>query len=792
MNNDADAPKRPVPIVFYTWLLVGVWTAVVFLSLVWEFTEWKASTLETARILARGHYEKDLLYRRWNALAGGVYVPVSEKTPPNPYLSHVSERDIATPSGRVLTLVNPAYMGRQVHGLAREKHQVWGHITSLKPIRPENFPDAWETAALQAFEKGTTEVSSVEELDGQPFLRLMRPFTTEKSCLGCHAKQGYKLGDIRGGISVSVPMRPLWSLGRGQLIGLFVGHGFVWLLGTAGIFLGGRRLRRSLRRQEEAEEGLQRAYGELENRVQERTAELTRANESLQTEIAERQRAEAALRNNESFLSNTFSSIQDGLCVLDSELNIVRVNPAMERWYAHALPLVGQKCYEAYHRRSEPCQVCPSRQTLETGKVASEVIPKMGAHGEVAGWLEVYSFQLVDTDSGKMKGVINYIRDITEHKQAEEALRQSEEQLRQAVKMEAVGRLAGGVAHDFNNILTGITGYCELLLMDFKDHDSRRQDMEEIKNAAERAASLTRQLLAFSRKQMLQMQPLDLNVVVANMDRMLKRIIGEDIELATIPAPGPAFVKADPGQMEQVILNLAVNAREAMPRGGKLTVETANLNLDADYTQQHLEVKAGPYVMLAISDTGSGLDKETQSRIFEPFFTTKEPGQGTGLGLATVYGIIKQSGGHIYIYSEPGQGTTFKIYLPRLEDAVASAPVDQATTAPVGGPETILLVEDEDMVRQVVRRILEERLHRERGRAWDRGPAPQWTELRSHPSAVNRCGDARDERPGVGGPFKPPTSGNEGSIYVRPHRECHRAPRGIGSGNRLYPETLQT
>lgn len=424
-------------------------------------------------------------------------------------------------------------------------------------------------------------------------------------------------------------------------------------------------------------------------------------------DVTQRRQAEEAVREGERFLADIFASIQDGIIILDTDFNIIRVNPSLERWFAHAMPLVGKKCYGAFHGGGKPCKICPYRQTMETGKAASKVISRIGEDGEAAGWLEVHVFPIAEPATGKITGAIEYIRDITEKKQAEEALRQSEEQLRQAQKMEAVGRLAGGVAHDFNNILTGITGYSELLLMDFKDHDSRRHDVEEIKNAAERAASLTRQLLAFSRKQMLQMQPLDLNVVVANMDRMLKRIIGEDIELATIPAPGPATVKADPGQMEQVILNLAVNARDAMPRGGKLTIETAVLDLDASYSQQHLEVKAGPYVMLAISDTGVGLDKETQSRIFEPFFTTKEQGQGTGLGLSTVYGIIKQSGGHIYVYSESGQGTTFKIYLPRLEDAVASAPVDQATTAPVGGLETILLVEDEDMVRQVARRILE-------------------------------------------------------------------------------------
>jgi signal transduction histidine kinase len=288
-------------------------------------------------------------------------------------------------------------------------------------------------------------------------------------------------------------------------------------------------------------------------------------------------------------------------------------------------------------------------------------------------------------------------------------LRQSEGQLRQAVKMEAVGRLAGGVAHDFNNILTAITGYSELALMNLDPLDPVRHDVKDILAAAERATSLTRQLLAFSRKQVLHPQRLDLNQVVANLDKMLRRIIGEDIDLVTILGPELGAVMADPGQIEQVIMNLVVNARDAMPQGGNLTIETANADLDEAYARKRVQVQPGPYVMLAVSDTGVGLDRDSLDRIFEPFFTTKEMGKGTGLGLSTVYGIIKQSGGFIWVYSEPGQGTAFKIYLPRLEAPGDLTRLSQAPEKCEWGSETILLVEDEDLVRQVIGRILARR-----------------------------------------------------------------------------------
>ena len=352
-------------------------------------------------------------------------------------------------------------------------------------------------------------------------------------------------------------------------------------------------------------------------------------------------------------------------------------------------------------------------------------------------YTEKMSITPVYNEYGAMTHFVAMKEDITARKLLED-------QFRQAQKMEAVGRLAAGVAHDFNNLLTIIIGYCDLMLDQLVAGDLRRPYATEIKGAGERAVGLTRQLLAFSRQQILAPQVLDLNTLIASLTKLLKRMIGEDINLAFNAGPSPATVKADPGHIEQVLMNLAVNSRDAMSRGGKLTIETSHVQVDEAFSSTHFSLPAGPYVVLAVSDTGCGMDKDIQAHMFEPFFTTKEEGKGTGLGLATVYGIVKQCGGHIWVYSEPGAGSTFKIYLPAVKGVPKAA---EESTVPRGGSETVLLVEDDASLRGLARMVLE---GRGGTRSWNRPAAKRRGCSRkvqgTDPSVADRRGDAGDER----------------------------------------------
>jgi len=314
------------------------------------------------------------------------------------------------------------------------------------------------------------------------------------------------------------------------------------------------------------------------------------------------------------------------------------------------------------------------------------------ANGEWV-WLEISSSTLDQQGS-----TVNVSRDITERKRLESQLLQSQ-------KMETVGRLAGGIAHDFNNLLTAITGYADLALEDLPPASPVRGDIEDLRKAADRATSLTRQLLAFARKQLIEPRIVNLNQLISDMDGFIRRLIGEQLELSTLPAPNLGSVRVDTNQIEQVVINLVINARDAMPQGGRLTIATANVVIDAGYAGEHIDVTPGRYVLLTVGDTGGGMDAAVQEHLFEPFFTTKGLGRGTGLGLATCYGIVKQHGGYILPYSEPGRGTLMKVYLPRVD-----APLDPLPSAEVytnaRGDETILLVEDEAAVRELAARVL--------------------------------------------------------------------------------------
>lgn len=413
--------------------------------------------------------------------------------------------------------------------------------------------------------------------------------------------------------------------------------------------------------------------------------------------------AEEALREGERFLSDIFSSIQDGISILDTNMNVIRTNTAIELVYAHNMPLCGHKCYQVYHKRKEPCLICPSQRTIKTGKPAFEIVPKTGPEGKQTGWQELYSFPLKDSKTGELTGVIEYVRDITERKKLEDRLQQSH-------KMETIGRLAGGIAHDFNNLLTAIMNHSMFVRDALAPGSQIFDDINEVIKTTERAANLTRQLLTFSRNHPVNPQVLNVNNVLTDMEKMLRRLVRDDIELSIKPSKDAAPVRMDKGQLEQVIVNLVVNANDAMPNGGKLVIETENTSVKHSFDYQHVNAPQGRYVMLAVSDTGTGIPEDVKEHLFEPFFTTKGKDKGTGLGLATCYGIIKQNNGEIKAYSEDGKGSTFRVYMPVFESGKSNAPAPAPEQKPVAeGTETILLVDDEPMVRNIISRILSEK-----------------------------------------------------------------------------------
>ena len=453
----------------------------------------------------------------------------------------------------------------------------------------------------------------------------------------------------------------------------------------------------ALRGFREANQALKRAAETLERRVDERTSEL--------------RSAENSVREQTRLLNSVVESMSDGLAVADRAGKLLLLNGAGQRLLGPAARRAppsewGAQCgiFQPDALTPFPAGTGPLVRALQGELTESEPmfvqnpsVPE-GVHVSVTG-------SLLRDERGQHSGGIALLRDVTESKRAQEALRKTEEQLRQSQKMDAIGRLAGGIAHDFNNILSVIISLSDLAHGELSAGSPLAGDLEEIHKAGVRAAALTRQLLMFSRQQLFEPRAIDLSELLAGMDKMLQRLIGADVELVTVRNGPLGKIRADRGNLEQVVMNLVVNARDAMPTGGRLTLETSEVVVDKAFASQHVGMSVGRYVMLAVTDTGIGMDKATQARIFEPFFTTKEQGKGTGLGLSTVFGIVRQSGGAVWVYSEPGKGTTFKVYFPRVDGVpVALAPAEPATD--LRGDETILLVEDDAQVRSVANGIL--------------------------------------------------------------------------------------
>ena len=644
----------------------ALWSVIMSLSLTWGLHQQGHHLLESATVTARVNINKDLSFRRWASSHGGVYVPPTEHTPPNPYLK-VPHRDVITTTGKPLTLMNPAYMLREMQHDFGDEYGTKSHLTSLNLLNPANAPDAWQVKALSSFARGGKELLEMQYMDDQPYLRLMRPIMVEAGCLKCHAQQGYKLGDVRGGIDTSIPLAPFLARTRTSSIELTLSHGAIWLLGISGLLLFYRREH----------------YLDAEN-----------------------QRSALALRESEQSLKKAQSIAHIGNWELDLTSNKLRWSDEIYRIF-EIDPKNFAASYEAFLETIHPDdQEAVNRTYTESliSKTPYEIVHRLLMKDGRVKHVHERGETFYDSE-GRPRRSVGTVQDITERKLAEEEKQKLESQLRQAQKIEAIGTLAGGIAHDFNNILSIIFGYNELA-MEEKDPINRQHHLEELKKGAERAKQLVAQILAFSRKAEQQQQPLQISLIIKEALKMLRASIPTTIEIRqNIVSTG--LVMADPTQIHQVIMNLCTNAYHAMREtGGTIAVSLEEIQIGAeDYG--YADLTPGNYLKLEVSDTGCGIDPKIQEKIFEPYFTTKKPGEGTGLGLAVVHGIVKSHHGHITVYSELGKGTSFHVYLPLLTEQVAVALPDK--TAPqelLGKGERVLVVDDEVQIREVVDAIL--------------------------------------------------------------------------------------
>lgn len=600
---------------WYAFWLACAWTFVTVISLLWNLSEQREQIKELAVTAARINFEKDLLYRRWSAVHGGVYVPVTQVTQPNPYLSHIPERDIVMPSGKHLTLINPALMVRQVSEFSKEKSTV--HITSLHPINPGNSPDTFEAEALAAFEKGVKEYSGIMDLDGKSYMRFMRPFITEKSCLKCHETQGYREGDIRGGMSVSIPMAPLWEVRDRFLLIIWLSHGLIWLLGLTGITLGWRRISRSLAEQREAEEKLA--------------------------------KSEATFKT----LSN---SSPIGVFLNDADGHCLYTNP---RWQTiTGLSIeggLGESWTKAVHPEDREAVVSRWRECVEETREYIHEFRLARPDGEVR-WVEARA-ACVFSEKGQFDGYVGTMTDVTQQKAAQEELIRSR-------KTEAIGILAGGVAHDFNNLLTVILGNINLAQACLDKESCAARPLGEAGKSVELAGKLTRQFLALSAGQELMKSPERVEeLLLGAADLALN---GSNVECLHSFSEDLWYVEVDRAQISRAFSNVIVNAKEAMLQGGVIRIGAENINVLSDRLMENVLVQEGRYVKISIRDEGVGIPRENLEKIFDPYFSTKSTynQKGLGMSLAKTRLVITRHEGYIGAESEVNSGTTFHIYLP--------------------------------------------------------------------------------------------------------------------------------
>lgn len=594
----------------YPWILVCIWTGLISTSLVWSIYHKRQETMAVAMNEARTIFEKDLLYYRWAASQNGVFVPVTKETGPNPYLKHFSDSTAVTDGGHSLTLVNPEYMIRQVYEMQNTASGTRGHITSLDPIRPSNAADPWEEKALMDFEDGKKEVWSIQRLDAQQYFRLMRPMITEEGCLKCHADQGYEVGDIRGGISVSVPMTLLNALFRKDVFTMSLAHGAVWILGLLGIFLGAYRITGSIR---------------------------------------EKEKAETRLRS-------IINNMLDGLITLEEDGTIESLN-------ASAASMFGYYPEETVGKEISFLVRFPagSGEDKSIGKTLREAIasgrPISGLRSDGDSFPVALSLSEMQLGGRQRKRLfILMARDITsEEQQRNEALR--------AGQLAAIGELAAGVAHEINNPVNGIINFSQVLLDEAEDQgDETSPDiLKRIIREGERVAAIVSNLLAFARQRDEVVEDVDIKNVIDDCVSLLLYQLDKDVINLNVDIPeNLPLLKGNPQQLHQVFLNLLTNARYALNQ--RYPGRDPNKRMEIKCCTTNVDGRT--FIRTTFTDHGVGIPQDVIDRIFDSLFTTKPPGEGTGLGLSISKGLVRDHAGQLTLESEPGDHTTAIVDLP--------------------------------------------------------------------------------------------------------------------------------
>jgi PAS domain S-box-containing protein len=600
---------------------------------------------------------KDYVYELWNAHNGGVYAPVNNRNQPNPYLSGVADRDIVTPSGKQLTLINPSHMTRQAYQLEQEIYGVGGHTTSLDTVRPENAPDDWEREALLSFTLGKKDASKLITKGDKTFMRVIMPAITQKSCLQCHMRKGDQVGDIRGGISITFPIDGIVDLFQQQFKTTTLYHLLIYLIGITGLVV---------------------FYVQTSRQMKKRTA------------------IEKQLRRQTEEWQNTFDAIPDIITLQDSKMRIIRANKATYEFFqASPDELVGSACHSLFQEERTACPGCPGIRSIvdghqHCGTVEHEILDK---------FFHICSAPVLD-EQGEFQYIVYIARDITDKKKLEEELFQSR-------KIEAIGTLAGGIAHDFNNILAAILGYSEIIQLSLPEGSPLEHDLNQIILAGNRASDLIKQILTFSRKKKQQKEELHIDRTVQEAVKMMRSSLPTSIDIQENIDEKCGVVLADPTNIHQIILNLFTNGFHAIGnKQGTLQLNLKPMELSPERVADKPGVKSGSFVQLTVQDSGQGMDEITMNRIFDPYFTTKEQGTGTGLGLAVIHGIVEDCNGFIEVESVTGQGTAFHVYLPTVHKKSKEKPSATPHTPLQGGNERILFVDDEVDITRISHSLL--------------------------------------------------------------------------------------